>query len=277
MGIRSDIEGFALKDPSLLDNAENSATAATCRFSVFRTWCCSRSRTRWRCGRSAEGPDADGAELDHDRLLSTTRRNEDAAAAPEQSRGPAGYVSMEDGAVGGFVQRGVAAAGGERAVSRWAARAHRPGTRATEASVRGFEALSRADGNLMSGRSRSSASSRCRPPISAASTATPWSPGRTSSSTMPLHRDDGREPKLASSRHHLRRHQGHAGSTGSRRFASQCLREASYATSRPAEHLETAATGRERDTVPGGAHHARRPDMFSRAASTDTYRVAATI
>ena len=53
--------------------------------------------------------------------------------------GPAGYVSMEDGCVGGFVQRGVAAAadavsvvnmGGEGAESQ--------DTRATEASVRGF-------------------------------------------------------------------------------------------------------------------------------------------
>jgi anthranilate 1,2-dioxygenase large subunit/terephthalate 1,2-dioxygenase oxygenase component alpha subunit len=53
--------------------------------------------------------------------------------------GPAGYVSMEDGCVGGFVQRGAAAApdalsvvnmGGDGAESQE--------TRATEASVRGF-------------------------------------------------------------------------------------------------------------------------------------------
>ena len=67
---------------------------------------------------------------------------------PEMSRrrlkqsnlvGPAGYVSMEDGCVGGFVQRGAAAApdalsvvnmGGDGAESQ--------DTRATEASVRGF-------------------------------------------------------------------------------------------------------------------------------------------
>ena len=53
--------------------------------------------------------------------------------------GAAGYVSMEDGAVGGFVQRGVAAA--ERAVSvveMGGADAGSAETRATEASVRGF-------------------------------------------------------------------------------------------------------------------------------------------
>jgi anthranilate 1,2-dioxygenase large subunit/terephthalate 1,2-dioxygenase oxygenase component alpha subunit len=53
--------------------------------------------------------------------------------------GPAGFISMEDGAVGGFVQRGIAGArdhdavvemGGDSAVSSEG--------RATEASVRGF-------------------------------------------------------------------------------------------------------------------------------------------
>jgi anthranilate 1,2-dioxygenase large subunit/terephthalate 1,2-dioxygenase oxygenase component alpha subunit len=53
--------------------------------------------------------------------------------------GPAGYVSMEDGAVGGFVQRGIAAAGGERAVIEMGGDgASAEGTRATEAAVRGF-------------------------------------------------------------------------------------------------------------------------------------------
>ena len=53
--------------------------------------------------------------------------------------GPAGYVSMEDGAVGGLVQRGVAAAAGERAVLEMGgAGTAAEGTRATEASVRGF-------------------------------------------------------------------------------------------------------------------------------------------
>jgi phenylpropionate dioxygenase-like ring-hydroxylating dioxygenase large terminal subunit len=53
--------------------------------------------------------------------------------------GPAGYVSMEDGAVGGFVQRGIASAGDERAVVEMGgAGTASEGTRATEASVRGF-------------------------------------------------------------------------------------------------------------------------------------------
>ncbi len=53
--------------------------------------------------------------------------------------GPAGYVSMEDGAVGGFVQRGIAAAEDERAVVEMGGSGTtNEGTRATEASVRGF-------------------------------------------------------------------------------------------------------------------------------------------
>ncbi|HEY0185195.1 MAG TPA: Rieske 2Fe-2S domain-containing protein [Rhodopila sp.] len=53
--------------------------------------------------------------------------------------GPAGFVSMEDGAVGGFVQRGIAAADRQEAVVEMGgATAEGTETRATEASVRGF-------------------------------------------------------------------------------------------------------------------------------------------
>ncbi len=53
--------------------------------------------------------------------------------------GPAGYVSMEDGCVGGFVQRGIAAAGEKVSVVEMGGReAESQATRATEASVRGF-------------------------------------------------------------------------------------------------------------------------------------------
>ncbi|MFH5927354.1 aromatic ring-hydroxylating dioxygenase subunit alpha [Roseomonas xinghualingensis] len=53
--------------------------------------------------------------------------------------GPAGYVSMEDGCVGGFVQRGVVGASDRHAVLEMGgADASSTRTRATEASVRGF-------------------------------------------------------------------------------------------------------------------------------------------
>jgi anthranilate 1,2-dioxygenase large subunit len=53
--------------------------------------------------------------------------------------GPAGYISMEDGCVGGFVQRGIAGAAGELAVLEMGgASADSSESRVTEASVRGF-------------------------------------------------------------------------------------------------------------------------------------------
>jgi phenylpropionate dioxygenase-like ring-hydroxylating dioxygenase large terminal subunit len=53
--------------------------------------------------------------------------------------GPAGYVSMEDGCVGGFVQRGVATAGDTLSVINMGGEgAESQDTRATEAAVRGF-------------------------------------------------------------------------------------------------------------------------------------------
>ena len=53
--------------------------------------------------------------------------------------GPAGFVSMEDGAVGGFVQRGIRAAGGEEAVLELGGHdTQSQDFRATESSIRGF-------------------------------------------------------------------------------------------------------------------------------------------
>jgi phenylpropionate dioxygenase-like ring-hydroxylating dioxygenase large terminal subunit len=53
--------------------------------------------------------------------------------------GPAGFVSMEDGCVGGFVQRGIAAAGEELSVVEMGGDgASSQDTRATEVSIRGF-------------------------------------------------------------------------------------------------------------------------------------------
>jgi anthranilate 1,2-dioxygenase large subunit len=53
--------------------------------------------------------------------------------------GPAGYISMEDGCVGGFVQRGIAGAADEQAVIEMGgAGTESSESRVTEASVRGF-------------------------------------------------------------------------------------------------------------------------------------------
>lgn len=53
--------------------------------------------------------------------------------------GPAGYISMEDGCIGGFVQRGIAAAPEKQSVIEMGgSRAESSDSRVTEASVRGF-------------------------------------------------------------------------------------------------------------------------------------------
>jgi phenylpropionate dioxygenase-like ring-hydroxylating dioxygenase large terminal subunit len=53
--------------------------------------------------------------------------------------GPAGYVSMEDGAVGGFVQRAIKGGEGDCSIIEMGGREHASqDTRTTEASIRGF-------------------------------------------------------------------------------------------------------------------------------------------
>jgi anthranilate 1,2-dioxygenase large subunit len=53
--------------------------------------------------------------------------------------GPAGYISMEDGCVGGFVQRGIAGSGTEKAVLEMGGSGTESSeSRVTEAAVRGF-------------------------------------------------------------------------------------------------------------------------------------------
>jgi anthranilate 1,2-dioxygenase large subunit/terephthalate 1,2-dioxygenase oxygenase component alpha subunit len=53
--------------------------------------------------------------------------------------GPAGFISMEDGAVGGFVQRGIAGAQGLEAIVEMGGDGTESSEgRATETSVRGF-------------------------------------------------------------------------------------------------------------------------------------------
>ncbi len=56
--------------------------------------------------------------------------------------GPAGFVSMEDGCIGNFVERGIATADSERSiVAMGGSGIETQQTRATEAAVRGFWSL----------------------------------------------------------------------------------------------------------------------------------------
>ena len=141
MGIRSDIEDFALKDPSLLDNADEFGDGCHMQIlSVFPNLVLQQIQNALAVRQVLPKGQMQTALnwttfgfVDDTPEMKTRRLRQNNLA------GPAGYVSMEDGAVGGFVQRGVAAAGGERAVVEMGGSGTATqNTRATEASVRGF-------------------------------------------------------------------------------------------------------------------------------------------
>jgi anthranilate 1,2-dioxygenase large subunit len=138
--LRSDSE-FKLADPSLLQNfKEFPDNTALQILSVFPTFVLQQIQNAIAV-RQIVPRDPGRTDL-HWTLLGF------AEDTPEQRMirlkqanlvGPAGYISMEDGCVGGFVQRGIAGAAGEEAVIEMGgADAESSESRVTEASVRGF-------------------------------------------------------------------------------------------------------------------------------------------
>jgi phenylpropionate dioxygenase-like ring-hydroxylating dioxygenase large terminal subunit len=140
-GIRSERDGYRLLDPSLLDGVDEFGDGIQLQIlTVFPNFvlqqiqnCLAVRQVLPKGPGTMElhwtyfGFDDDDAEMRRRRL--------------KQSNlvGPAGYVSMEDGCVGGFVQRGAAAAAEELSVVNMGGEAaESQETRATEASVRGF-------------------------------------------------------------------------------------------------------------------------------------------
>jgi len=140
-GLRSDHEGYRLMDPSLLDGVDEFGDGIKLQIlTVFPNFVLQQISNCLAVRQVLpKGPGA--MELHWTYFGFADDTSEMHARRLKQSNlvGPAGYVSMEDGCVGGFVQRGAAAApdalsvvnmGGESAESQE--------TRATEASVRGF-------------------------------------------------------------------------------------------------------------------------------------------
>jgi phenylpropionate dioxygenase-like ring-hydroxylating dioxygenase large terminal subunit len=141
MGLRSEIEGFALKDPSLLDIVDEFNDGCHLQIlTVFPNFVLQQIQNALAIrqilpkGQHQTALNWTTIGFADDTPEMRRRRNRQNNLA-----GPAGYVSMEDGCVGGFVERGIAAAADERAVLEMGgAEAVAEGTRATEASVRGF-------------------------------------------------------------------------------------------------------------------------------------------
>lgn len=140
--IRSDQDGrFALADPSVLDSVEEFGDHIQLQIlSVFPGFILQQIHN---CLAVRHVVPRGVGRMD---LVWTYFGFED--DTPEMNRrrlkqqnlvGPAGFISMEDGCVGGFVQRGTAAAAEEVSVIEMGgSAAESQATRATEASVRGF-------------------------------------------------------------------------------------------------------------------------------------------
>ena len=139
--IRSENDKFGLADPSVLDSVEEFGDHIQLQIlSVFPGFILQQIHNCLAIRHVVpRGPD----KMD---LVWTYFGFED--DSPEMNRrrlkqqnlvGPAGFISMEDGCVGGFVQRGTAAADDKSAVVEMGGSgAESQATRATESSVRGF-------------------------------------------------------------------------------------------------------------------------------------------
>jgi len=140
--IRSDQDGrFALADPSVLESVEEFGDHIQLQIlSVFPGFILQQIHN---CLAVRHVVPRGVGKMD---LVWTYFGFEDDTAEMNRRRlkqqnlvGPAGFISMEDGCIGGFVQRGTAAAADEVSVIEMGgSTTESQATRATEASVRGF-------------------------------------------------------------------------------------------------------------------------------------------
>ncbi|MCK9913447.1 aromatic ring-hydroxylating dioxygenase subunit alpha [Microbacteriaceae bacterium K1510] len=138
--IRSDSQ-YKLADPTMLDGFDEFGDDVTLQIlSVFPGFVLQQIRNqiavRQIVPRGVERTDLNWTYLGFETDTPEQRR-----MRLRQSNlvGSAGFVSMEDGCVGGFVQRGIAGSGGECAVLEMGgAGTQSSESRVTEASVRGF-------------------------------------------------------------------------------------------------------------------------------------------
>jgi phenylpropionate dioxygenase-like ring-hydroxylating dioxygenase large terminal subunit len=140
-GIQSLREDYRLRDPHFLDSVDEIGDGITLQIlSVFPNFVLQQINNSIALRLVLpKGPDE--TELvwtyigfEEDDAAMTERRLQQANLV-----GPAGYVSMEDGAVGGFIQRAIKGGEDECSVLDMGGADHASQeTRATEASVRGF-------------------------------------------------------------------------------------------------------------------------------------------
>ncbi len=140
-GMRSDNQGFQLRDPTFMNaTAEFDDNINLQILSIFPGFILQQIHNALAV-RQIVPRGVDSMDLHWTYLGFADDTPELRAMRLKQANlaGPAGFVSMEDGAVGGFVQRGIAAAEHEASVIEMGgSTAAGADTRATEASVRGF-------------------------------------------------------------------------------------------------------------------------------------------
>jgi anthranilate 1,2-dioxygenase large subunit/terephthalate 1,2-dioxygenase oxygenase component alpha subunit len=140
-GIRSEQAGYRLHDPSLLDTADEFGDGIKLQIlTVFPNFVLQQIHNCLAVRQILpRGPHAMDLHWTYLGFADDTPEMRRRRLKQANLVGPAGYVSMEDGCVGGFVQRGAAAAGDVLSVVNMGGEgAESQATRATEASVRGF-------------------------------------------------------------------------------------------------------------------------------------------
>jgi anthranilate 1,2-dioxygenase large subunit/terephthalate 1,2-dioxygenase oxygenase component alpha subunit len=140
-GIRSEQAGYRLHDPSLLDTADEFGDGIKLQIlTVFPNFVLQQIHNCLAVRQILpRGPHAMDLHWTYLGFADDTPEMRRRRLKQANLVGPAGYVSMEDGCVGGFVQRGAAAAGDVLSVVNMGGEgAESLATRATEASVRGF-------------------------------------------------------------------------------------------------------------------------------------------
>lgn len=140
-GLRSESARYRLKDPTLLDGFAEYDDGVTLQIlSVFPGFVLQQIQNCLAV-RQVLPKGVARTELNWTYLgyVGDTPQQRKVRLKQSNLVGPAGFVSMEDGAVGGFVQRGIAgAAGAEAVVEMGGDTTDSAEGRATEASVRGF-------------------------------------------------------------------------------------------------------------------------------------------
>jgi phenylpropionate dioxygenase-like ring-hydroxylating dioxygenase large terminal subunit len=140
-GLRSDAERYRLKDPSVLTGFKEFDDRITLQIlSVFPGLVLQQIQNCLAV-RQLLPKGIERSELNWTYLGYSDDTDEHRKVRLKQANlvGPAGFISMEDGAVGGFVQRGIASADQHEAiVEMGGAEASSSDGRATETSVRGF-------------------------------------------------------------------------------------------------------------------------------------------